>query len=76
MEFEVQPDFGLVPNGDLVRLAEGQLYCGDAAIRYSSLDAMTPATSTDYWAECCSGMDALGGLIMLAASLVAYDNQP
>ena len=67
----LQTAFGLAANGDLVRVDEGRLYCGDARVlRPKSLDERTPAGSTANWEEWCSGMDGLGGLVMLAASLV------
>ena len=63
--------FGLGANGDLVRLNEGRLYCGDAPVlRPQPLDERTRAGSTANWEEWCSGMDGFGGLVMLAASLV------
>jgi hypothetical protein len=67
-----QTDFGLATNGELVKLDEGQLYCRDEVLLYkSSLDAKSPSRNTENWEEWCSGMDGLGGLIMLAASLIA-----
>jgi hypothetical protein len=66
-----QTDFGLAANGELVKLDEGQLYCNDGVLLYkSSLDAKTPSRNTENWEEWCSGMDGLGGLVMLAASLI------
>lgn len=67
----LQTDFGLAANGDLVKLYEGQSYCHDGILLYKSLDARTPSDSADNWEEWCSGMDGLGGLVMLAASLIA-----
>jgi len=64
-----QTDFGLAANGELVKLDEGQPYCGDTVLLYKSLDARTPS-STANWEEWCSGMDGFGGLVMLAASLI------
>jgi hypothetical protein len=60
--------FGLATNGDLVRLDGGQAYCGDASLLHQPLSSNK---TTANWEEWCSGMDGLGGLIMLAASLVA-----
>ena len=65
-----QTVFGLAANGELVKLDEGQLFCGDAALLYESLDARTPSRRTANWEEWCSGMDGFGGLVMLAASLI------
>ena len=68
----LQTAFGLATNGDLVRVDEGRLHRGDALVlRSKSLDEKTPARSTANWEEWCSGMDGFGGLVMLAASLVA-----
>jgi hypothetical protein len=66
-------DFGMATNGELVRFEEGQLFCtSDRVLMYRSLDAGpngTPARSMGNWEEWSSGMDGLGSLIMLAASL-------
>ncbi|TVY26631.1 hypothetical protein LHYA1_G004076, partial [Lachnellula hyalina] len=60
----VQTAFGLAANGDLVKLDESQeLLCSDAVLPYQTLHAG--------WEEWCLGMDGFGGLVMLAASLVA-----
>ena len=68
----LQTAFGLAANGDLVRVDDGWLQCGDTPVlRSKSLDERTPARSTANWEEWCSGMDGFGGLVMLAASLVA-----
>lgn len=64
-----QTDFGLATNGELVKLDEGQLYCSDALLPYELSGA--PLRSTANWEEWCSGMDGLGGLVMLTASLIA-----
>lgn len=59
--------FGLAANGDLVRPDVGQAYCGDTSQLHQPLSNKTTAN----WEEWRSGMDGLGGLVMLAASLVA-----
>ena len=69
-EAGLQTDFGLAANGELVKINEGQLYCGDAVLLYNSLDTRSQSRSTEHWEEWCSGMDGFGGLVMLAASLV------
>lgn len=66
----VQTPFALAADGELVKLDEGQVYCGDAVLLYKSLDDRTPSRSTSHWEEWCSGMDGFGGLVMLAASLI------
>jgi hypothetical protein len=65
----VQTDFGLAANGELVKVDQGR-YCGDASPVHNSLGAKTSSRSTGDWEEWCSGMDGLGGLVMLAASLI------
>lgn len=65
-----QTAFGLAANGELVKLDEGQLYCSDAVLLHKSSDARPPSRSIAYWEEWCSGIDGLGGLVMLAASLI------
>lgn len=59
--------FGLAANGDLVRLDEGQLYWVDSV---SPLNDETRPRRTANWDEWCAGMDAMGGIVMLAASLL------
>lgn len=72
MEMEREPwartDFGLSASGELVKLDDGQQYCGDAVLPYDVQGA--PLRTTANWEEWCSGMDGLGGLVMLTASLV------
>ncbi|KAG6364544.1 hypothetical protein INS49_006145 [Diaporthe citri] len=65
-----QVSFGLAAGGEVVRLDEGRLSCGDACVspRRAS-DAAGPDPSPG-WEEWCSGMDGFGGLVMLAASLL------
>lgn len=62
--------FGLAANGELVRLDEGQVYCGDAALGYRGLGDGMGGRKVEEWEEWCAGMDGFGGLVMLAASLV------
>lgn len=57
--------YGLATNGDLVRVNDAR-YCWGylpQSQSFSNEDATTD------WEEWCSGMDGLGALIMLAASL-------
>lgn len=63
-----ETDFGLATSGELVKIDEGQIYCSDKALPNGLSDA--PLRSTANWEEWCSGMDGLGGLIMLTASLI------
>ncbi|CRG89355.1 hypothetical protein PISL3812_06391 [Talaromyces islandicus] len=66
-EYGAHNYFGLATNGDLIKLDWGHTYCGDASLLHQPLSNKTTAN----WEEWCSGMDGLGGLIMLAASLAA-----
>ncbi|THW36557.1 hypothetical protein D6D22_07610 [Aureobasidium pullulans] len=66
----IQDSFGLVANGELVKLDQGQLYCGNGELRYRLSTNNSPASSATNWEYWCSGMDGLGGLVMLAASLI------
>lgn len=72
MESEKEPwaqtDFGLAINGELVKLDGGQTYCSDEVMPYPLSSA--PLRSTVNWEEWCSGMDGLGSLVMLTASLI------
>jgi hypothetical protein len=58
--------FGLNVRGDLVRLDEGQVYWVDAVMPVEDLGRRREAM----WEEWCVGIDALGGLVLLAASLL------
>lgn len=64
-----QVSFGLTAGGEVVRLDEGRLSCGDAWVspRRASGAGTDPSLG---WEEWCSGMDGFGGLVMLAASLL------
>jgi len=62
--------FGLAANGDVVKLDESRLSCSDAWLPCPSVDGKTPPTGVASWEDWCSGMDELGGLVMLAASLI------
>ncbi|PIG90117.1 hypothetical protein AARAC_001926 [Aspergillus arachidicola] len=62
----IQTAFGLAANGDLVQLGEDQLYSADEVLLHKTFTSRGSAT----WEEWCSGMDGLGGLVMLAASLI------
>jgi hypothetical protein len=67
----VRTAFGLAANGELVKLNEGQIYCGDERLLCKSLGSGVTTRQASEWEEWCSGMDGFGGLVMLAASLVA-----
>ncbi|EED15915.1 conserved hypothetical protein [Talaromyces stipitatus ATCC 10500] len=67
--------FGLTANGVLVRLdvAQGRNYCSDDAVvirKQQSLLDGGESRPTANWEDWCAGMDGLGGLVMLAASLL------
>ncbi len=70
-EVGVQTAFGLAANGELVKVDEEHLHCSDMVLLDQSLESRTPSRSTANWEEWCSGMDGFGGLVMLAASLIA-----
>ncbi|KAJ9634342.1 hypothetical protein H2204_006419 [Knufia peltigerae] len=63
--------FGLTTKGDLIRVGQ-DLNCSinEAAMLHKSNHIGMLSRSNANWEEWCSGMDGLGGLIMLAASLV------
>ncbi|KAF2727964.1 hypothetical protein EJ04DRAFT_450276 [Polyplosphaeria fusca] len=62
--------YALAASGDVVRLDEGQAFCAGAELLYKPLEVATPLRSPSSFEEWCAGMDGLGGLVMLAASLV------
>lgn len=65
-------DFALTATGGLVRLDEGQdqLQCAsDGGQGHKQLNTAAVSRTNASWDEWCSGMDSLGGLVMLAASL-------
>jgi hypothetical protein len=72
-----QVSYALAADGGIVKLDECRLSCRDAWLPYvpasekkSSPDlASTLDRKGRWWAEWCSGMDSMGGLIMLAASM-------
>lgn len=66
----LQTDFALVANGELVDIDADQIHCGDTLLLYKTIDPTSPLGSPASWTEWCSGMDNLGNLIMLVASLL------
>lgn len=64
--------FGLATNGDLVRVDDNVPYYGNTwSVTSRGLNEKPITNNTANWEEWCSGMDGLGSLVMLAASLVA-----
>jgi len=63
----IQTEFGLAGSGELVRLGESY---SEAVVVHTSITAESPARTAAIWEEWCEGMDGLGGLVMLAASMV------
>jgi hypothetical protein len=61
--------FGLAVNGELVQFEK--TCSGDAVLLHKSLGYKSSSRSKTNWEEWCSGMDGLGGLVMLAASFVS-----
>ncbi|UKZ91161.1 uncharacterized protein TrAFT101_006155 [Trichoderma asperellum] len=70
-EMGAKAAFGLATHGGLVRLDDRELSCNDAWAPYKCLDTRGQPRSTASWEEWCSGIDGFGGLVMLAASLIA-----
>lgn len=66
-EREAQLDFGLTKNGDLVKLREQGVNWHDRAVFFHGT---VSSQNTVKWNEWCSGMDGIGNLVMLAASLI------
>jgi hypothetical protein len=62
--------FALARNGDLVQLYQGPVHCSDAVLLTKSSGSVLSRSRAN-WEDWCSGMDGLGGLVMLAASFVA-----
>ncbi|CAO2658162.1 Nn.00g074220.m01.CDS01 [Neocucurbitaria sp. VM-36] len=60
--------FGVMSNGQMVKINEHQALLDSDMI---SLQTERSVESNSNWEEWCSGMDGLGGLVMLAASLPA-----
>lgn len=65
-----QSPFGLTKNGQVVKLSGFEPDHTHILPGYYTLD-ISKAESAENWEEWCSGMDGLGGLVMLAASLIA-----
>jgi hypothetical protein len=72
-----QVSYALAARGEMVKLDQGRLSCRDAWLPYapSSGEESSPdrtsslSRSGGWWAEWCSGMDSMGSLVMLAASM-------
>lgn len=70
--------FGLATNGELVSLdmRQGQNFCMNAALSLRTQQSllngekMSSSKGRANWEDWCAGMDGLGGLVMLAASLL------
>lgn len=70
-EMGAKTAFGLATHGGLVKLEDRELSCSDAWLPYKCLETRGQPRSTASWEEWCSGIDGFGGLVMLAASLIA-----
>jgi hypothetical protein len=70
-EMGAKAAFGLATHGGLVKLNDRELSCSDAWLPYKCLETRGQPRSTASWEEWCSGIDGFGGLVMLAASLIA-----
>jgi len=64
---KTQPPFGLAKSGQVIKLFRMEQM--HSLHGYYSLD-VSKSESAENWEEWCAGMDGLGGLIMLAASLI------
>lgn len=62
-----QSAMALAANGELVNLSKER----EHSIRGAPNRALPHVTNSPSWSEWCSGMDEFGGLVMLAATLVA-----
>jgi hypothetical protein len=69
-EREASGHFALAASGDLLRLEEGQLFCQGTTLTLKEHNIASPSLLPSSWEEWCAGMDAFGGLIMVAATLV------
>ncbi|KAF1981558.1 hypothetical protein K402DRAFT_398431 [Aulographum hederae CBS 113979] len=69
---DAHTSFALTASGDLVKLEASEIKCRDGSqpLTYKFLDPRTREGSSGVWEEWCSGMDAMGGLVMLVSSLV------
>ncbi|KAJ5176203.1 uncharacterized protein N7482_002080 [Penicillium canariense] len=66
---KIQTCFGLAKTGKIKKLHEVQPGGSDSASPCETVNATT-SESAGHWEEWCSGMDSLGGIVMLAASLI------
>ena len=72
-----QVSYAVAADGEIVKLDQRRLSCHDAWLPYAPSDQETASEnqksrsshSAGWWAEWCTGMDSMGGLIMLAASI-------
>jgi hypothetical protein len=70
-EPSLKVSFGLAADGEVVKLDDSRLSCSDAWLSYQSAsDRVQGKAAITRWEEWCAGMDGLGGLVMLAASLI------
>lgn len=66
----IKVSFGLATDGNITRLNEDELSCTDAWLNHPCSDSTRPLRRPSSWEEWCSGMDVLGGLVMLAGALI------
>ena len=65
-----QADFGMALNGDLVRIGGDWGLYSEGTELDSPLGMKFSPRGTASWEDWCSGMDGLGGLVLLAAALI------
>jgi len=76
-ELREEASFALAVDGEIVKLDQRRLSCRDAWLPYipsndeitSQIHTSRASRSAACWTEWCSGMDSMGGLIMLTASM-------
>ncbi|RMZ66111.1 C6 finger domain-containing [Pyrenophora seminiperda CCB06] len=73
-----QVSYALAVDGEIVKLDQRRLSCHDGWLPYAPSDEerisqnhkSSRNRNAGWWAEWCAGMDSMGGLIVLAASMV------
>lgn len=72
-----QVSYALAMDGKIIKLNQDRLSCCDAWLSSTPMDDETASqdherrtiSSATWWTEWCSGMDSMGALILLAASM-------
>ena len=61
----MEPTFALAASGDIVDLEDGRMDCSSAMVEVGNGEKEKGKARWEQW---CAGMDAFGGVVMLAAS--------